>query len=157
SPVPSSACREARARACSAVTWSMAPATGCSRSSRKAGLTPDDVTLVNTPPPDMTVGLLAKGIDAFSGWDPWPIVALKEVPGAVEIIRGGDVIAYLGFNVGLRPWVTANGDTVEKFLAAVSEADKWMRANPKQAAAVATRWIPGLKAEVAETAMQFNI
>ena len=123
----------------------------------KADLTPDDVTLVNTPPPDMTVALLAKGIDAFSGWDPWPIVALKDVPGAVEIIRGGDVIAYLGFNVGLRAWVNGNGATVEKFLAAVSEADKWMRANPKQAAQVATRWIPGLKPEVAETAMQFNV
>ena len=41
----------------------------------KAGLTPTDVTLVNTPPPEMTVALLAKGIDAFSCWDPWPIVA----------------------------------------------------------------------------------
>jgi sulfonate transport system substrate-binding protein len=123
----------------------------------KAGLTPNDVTLVNTPPPDMTVALLSKGIDAFSGWDPWPIVALKDVPGAVEVIRGGDVISYLGFNVALRPWVEKNGDKIEKFLAAVSEADKWMRANPKQAAQVATRWIPGLKAEVAEAAMQFNI
>src|ERR1700694_3297962 len=123
----------------------------------KADLTPDDVTLVNTPPPDMTVALLAKGIDAFSGWDPWPIVALKDVPGALEVIRGGNVIAYLGFNVGLRSWVNGNAETVEKFLAAVSEADKWMRANPKQAAQVATRWIPGLKPEVAETAMQFNV
>jgi len=123
----------------------------------KAGLTPADVTLVNTPPPDMTVALLSKGIDAFSGWDPWPIVALKDVPGAVEVIRGGDVISYLGFNVGLRPWVEKNGATIEKFLAAVSEADKWMRANPKQAAQVATRWIAGLKADVAEAAMQFNI
>ncbi|MFL5316653.1 MAG: ABC transporter substrate-binding protein [Microvirga sp.] len=123
----------------------------------KAGLTPADVTLVNTPPPDMTVALLSKGIDAFSGWDPWPIVALKDVPGAVEVIRGGDVISYLGFNVALRPWVERNGATIEKFLAAVSEADKWMRANPKQAAQVATRWIPGLKVDVAEAAMQFNI
>jgi ABC-type nitrate/sulfonate/bicarbonate transport system substrate-binding protein len=123
----------------------------------KAGLTPNDVTLVNTPPPDMTVALLAKGIDAFSGWDPWPIVALKDVPGAVEIIRGGDVISYLGFNVALRSWVEQNGMTAEKFLAALSEADKWMRANPKQAAQVATRWIPGLKVEVAEAAMAFNI
>jgi sulfonate transport system substrate-binding protein len=32
-----------------------------------------------------------------------------------------------------------------------------MRANPKQAAQVATRWIPGLKVDVAEAAMQFNI
>ncbi|ULK96421.1 ABC transporter substrate-binding protein [Bradyrhizobium sp. I71] len=123
----------------------------------KAGLKPDDVTLVNTPPPDMTVALLAKGIDAFSGWDPWPIVAGKDVPGAVEIIRGGDVISYIGFNVALRPWVQANGETIEKFLAAVSDADQWMRKNPKLAAQVATRWIPGLKQDVAEAAMQFNI
>jgi sulfonate transport system substrate-binding protein len=123
----------------------------------RAGLKPEDVTLVNTPPPDMTVALLTKGIDAFSGWDPWPIVAGKDVPGAVEILRGGDVIAYLGFNVALRPWIGANGETVEKFLAAVSEADQWMRKNPKQAAQVATRWIPGLKPEVAEAAMQYNI
>jgi ABC-type nitrate/sulfonate/bicarbonate transport system substrate-binding protein len=123
----------------------------------KAGLTPNDVTLVNTPPPDMTVALLSKGIDAFSGWDPWPIVALKDVPGAVEIIRGGDVISYVGFNVALRAWVEKNGPTIEKFLAAVSEGDQWMRANPKLAAQVATRWIPGLKIEVAEAAMQFNI
>jgi ABC-type nitrate/sulfonate/bicarbonate transport system substrate-binding protein len=90
----------------------------------KAGLKPEDVTLVNTPPPDMTVALLAKGIDAFSGWDPWPIVAGKDVPGAVEIIRGGDVISYLGFNVALRPWVEKNGETIGKFLAGVSEADR---------------------------------
>ena len=123
----------------------------------KAGLKPEDVTLVNTPPPDMTVALLAKGIDAFSGWDPWPIVAGKDVPGAFEVVRGGDAISYLGFNVALRPWVQANGETIEKFLAAVSEADQWMRKNPKLAAQVATRWIPGLKVEIAEAAMQFNI
>lgn len=123
----------------------------------KAGLTPADVTLVNTPPPDMTVALLAKGIDAFVGWDPWPVVAVKDVPGAVEVVRGGDVISYVGFNVGTREWVAANGPTIEKFLAAVSEADQWMRKNSKAAAQVATRWIPGLKQEVAEAAMEFNI
>jgi len=123
----------------------------------KAGLGPNDVTLVNTPPPDMTVALLSKGIDAFSAWDPWPIVALKDVPGAVEVIRGGDVISYVGFNVATRDWVGKNGPTIEKFLAAVSEADKWMRANPKAAAQVATRWIPGLKPEIAEAAMVFNV
>ncbi len=123
----------------------------------KAGLKPEDVTLVNTPPPDMTVALLARGIDAFSAWDPWPIVAGKDIPGSFELTRGGDVISYIGFNVALRPWVEKNGETIEKFLASVSEADQWMRKNPKLAAGIATRWIPGLKAEIAEAAMQFNI
>jgi ABC-type nitrate/sulfonate/bicarbonate transport system substrate-binding protein len=123
----------------------------------RAGLTPDDVTLVNTPPPDMTVALLAGGIDAFSSWDPWPIVALKDVPEAFQVIRGGDVISYLGFNVALRDWVAGNGEVIEPFLAALSEADQWMRANPGEAAQVATRWIPGLDPAVAEEAMRYNI
>ena len=123
----------------------------------KAGLTPADVTLVNTPPPEMTVALLAKGVDAFVAWDPAPVIGMKDVPGAIEVIRGGDVISYLGFNIALRPWVEKNGATIEKFLAGVSEADQWMRKNPKQAAAIGTRWIPGLKLDVAETAMQYNV
>jgi len=32
-----------------------------------------------------------------------------------------------------------------------------MRANPAEAAKIATRWIPGLKPDVAEAAMQFNV
>jgi sulfonate transport system substrate-binding protein len=96
-------------------------------------------------------------VDAFVCWDPAPVIAMKDVPGAIEVIRGGDVISYLGFNIALRPWVEKNGATIEKFLAAVSEADQWMRKNPKQAAAIGTRWIPGLKLDVAETAMQYNI
>jgi sulfonate transport system substrate-binding protein len=123
----------------------------------KAGLAPTDVTLVNTPPPEMTVALLAKGVDAFVSWDPAPVIAMKDVPGAIEVVRGGDVISYLGFNVTLRPWMEKNGPTIEKFLAGVSEADQWMRKNPKEAAAIGTRWIPGLKIDVAETAMQHNI
>ena len=123
----------------------------------KAGLAVGDVSLVNTPPPEMNVALLAKGVDAYACWDPVPVIGMKDVPGAIEVIRGGDVISYLGFNVTLRPWLEKNGETVEKFLAGVSEGDQWMRQNPKQAAAIGTRWIPGLKLDVAETAMQYNI
>ena len=123
----------------------------------KGGLKPEDVSLVNTPPPDMTVALLSKGVDAFSAWDPWPIIALKDVPGAVEIVRGGNAISYIGFNVATRDWAAKNGTTIEKFLAGLSEADQWMRKNPKRAAGIATRWVPGLKLEIAEAAMEFNI
>ena len=42
--------------------------------------------------------------------------------GAVEIIRGGDVIAYLGFNVTTRDWAAKNGTTIEKFLAGLLTA-----------------------------------
>jgi ABC-type nitrate/sulfonate/bicarbonate transport system substrate-binding protein len=42
-------------------------------------------------------------------------------------------------------------------LSALAEGDKWMRANPMEAAKIATRWIPSLKPDVAEAAMQFNV
>lgn len=89
--------------------------------------------------------------------DPWPIVAQKDVPGAYQVIRGGNHISYVGFNVGMRGWVAKNGDTIRKFLASLSEADQWMRANPKDATQTATRRIPGLNPAVAETAMGYNI
>ncbi len=75
----------------------------------------------------------------------------------MEIIRGGDVISYLGFNVTTRAWAANNGQTIVKVLAGLSEADQWMRKNPQRAAQVATRWVPGLKQEIAEAAMEFNI
>lgn len=121
------------------------------------GLAVDDVQLVNTPPPDMTVALLSGGIDAFSGWDPWPIVAQRDVAGAYQVIRGGNHISYVGFNVAMRDWAAQNGDTLASFLAALAEADQWMRANPTDAAQVATRWIPGLDPKVAEEAMGYNV
>ena len=96
----------------------------------KGGLTPADVTLVNTPPPDMTVALLARGIDAFSAWDPWPIVAMKDVPGAVEVIRGGDVISYVGYNVALRGWVEKNGATIESKVSDVDASDSKLAQTP---------------------------
>ena len=71
---------------------------------------------------------------------------MKDVPGAVQVIRGGDTIAYLGYNVGLRPWVEKNGETIEKFLAAVSEADKWMRANSEAGGADRHALDPGPEA-----------
>jgi sulfonate transport system substrate-binding protein len=37
------------------------------------------------------------------------------VPGAFEIVRGGDAIAYLGFVVAFRSWVEKNAEITEKF------------------------------------------
>ena len=56
-----------------------------------------------------------------------------------------------------RTWVEKNPETTEKFLAATSEADQWMRKNSEAGGSIGTRWIPGLKPEVAEAAMEFNV
>lgn len=123
----------------------------------EAGLSPDQVQLVNTPPPDMAVALQTSGLDAVAVWDPWPIIALRDVAGTYEVTRGGGRIAFLGYVVALRDWVEENPEAVERFLAARAQADQWIRTNPTDAAQVATRWLPGTDVEVAEEAMDYNI
>jgi sulfonate transport system substrate-binding protein len=111
----------------------------------KAGLSVSDVTLVNTPPGEMPVALRGGAVDAFAMWDPFPVIALQEVPNAYEVVRGGGFIGFMGFIVALRPWAERNQDAVERFLAARAEADKYMRNNDVKTAEIAVRWLPGLQ------------
>lgn len=123
----------------------------------KAGLSASDVEIVNTPPPDMGVALETGGVDAIAAWDPWPITVRESVAGAVEVVRGGGHIAYLGYIVAKRDYVDDNPETVEALLTARAAADKWIRDNPEQAADVTVRWVPGTEPEVAEEAMRYNV
>ncbi|WP_222851253.1 ABC transporter substrate-binding protein [Phytoactinopolyspora mesophila] len=123
----------------------------------EAGLSPDDVDIQNTPPPEMPVALETDGLDAAVIWDPWPIVTTHSVDGAFEVVRGGGYIAYIGYIVSTREYVEENPDTVEALLTARAAADHWMRENPDDAADVTVRWVPGTEIEVAEEAMEYNI
>jgi len=123
----------------------------------EAGVSPDDVDIVNTPPPDMGVALETDGIDAAVIWDPWPITIRESVDGVYDVIRGGGYIAYIGYIVSTRDYVENNPETVEALLTARAAADAWMRENPDEAADVTVRWIPGTELEVAQEAMQYNI
>jgi sulfonate transport system substrate-binding protein len=111
----------------------------------RAGLAVSDVTLVNAPPAEMPVALRGGAVDAFATWDPFPVIALQDVRGAYEVARGGNFIGFMGFIVALRPWADRNEGTVERFLAARAEADRYMRGNPVQTAEIAVRWLPGLQ------------
>lgn len=123
----------------------------------RARLTVNDVVLVNTPPAEMPVALRGGAVDAFATWDPWPVIALANVPGSYEVVRDGGFIGFMGFNVALRPWAERNQETIERFLAARAEADKFMRAEPVKTAVIAVRWLPGLRPEIALRAVRNNL
>jgi len=111
----------------------------------KAHLAVTDVTLVNTPPAEMPVALRGGAVDAFATWDPFPVIALQDVPNAYEVVRGGNFIGFMGFVVALRSWAERNQEAVERFLAGRAEADKYMRNNDVRTAEIAVRWLPGLQ------------
>lgn len=121
---------------------------------KSEGLTPDDVKVVNTAPADMAVALQTKGIDVGIVWDPFPQQILKQVSGSYQVTRGGGYIGFLGYIVAKREFAEANPDIVASFLKATASADQWMRQNPDDAAAVATRWISGLDETVAKEALK---
>jgi len=124
---------------------------------QRAGLAVTDLTLVNTPPAEMAVALRGGAVDAFATWDPWPVIALADVPNSYEVVRGGGFIGFMGFNVAIRSWAERNQETIEKFLAARAEADKFMRSEPVKTAIVAVRWLPGLRPEVALRGVRNNL
>ncbi|WP_205857322.1 ABC transporter substrate-binding protein [Phytoactinopolyspora endophytica] len=123
----------------------------------EAGMSPDDVDIVNTPPPEMAVAMETGSLDAAIAWDPWPITIREEVDGVTEVVRGGGYIAYIGYIVSTREYAESNPETVEAMLTARAAADHWMRENPGEAADVTTRWVPDTEIEVAEEAMEYNI
>ncbi len=122
-----------------------------------AGLSADDVEIVNTAAPDMAVALETSGVDAVVIWDPWPMTIQQQVEGTTLIARGGGHIGFLGFIVAKREFVEQNPEVVEQFLTARAMADQWMRENPDEAAAVASRWMTSLDPQIAQEAMQFNV
>jgi sulfonate transport system substrate-binding protein len=121
------------------------------------GVGPDEVDMVNTPPPEMPVALETASVDAISVWDPWPIIALQTVEGTFEVSRGGGYISYIGFVVALRDFAEANPEILTRFLAARAAADQYVRDNPDEGADIVVRWFPGTDPDVAQEAMQYNI
>ena len=123
----------------------------------RARLAVNDVTLVNTPPGEMPVALRGGAVDAFATWDPWPVIALQEIPGTSEVVRGGGFIGFMGFIVATRQWAQQNQETVEKFLAARAEADQFMRANSVKTAEIGVRWLTSMRPEVALRGVRNNL
>lgn len=120
-------------------------------------MTPEDVSIVNTPPPDMAVALQTSGIDVAIGWDPFPLLILDQVPGSYQVARGGGFIGYIGYLVAKREWAEQNEGIVKKFLAARAAADQWMREDPDGGAEVASRWLSSLNPAIATEAMKYNV
>ena len=100
---------------------------------KAAGLTVGDVTLVNLRPQEMLPALVAGSIHAFDTWEPHISNARKALgENAVELDTRG--IYSETFNIVVtRPYLEANPQLVKKFLAALIDAEAWLKANPDAA------------------------
>lgn len=98
-----------------------------------AGLTKDDVMLVNLQPQAMLPALASGSIDAFNSWEPH-ISNAKKALGSEAVGIDTKGIYSETFNIVVtKDFLSKNEVLLERFLAALIDAETWMKAHPKDA------------------------
>lgn len=119
-----------------------------------AGLSADDVDLVNVQPAELVTALNQGDVDAVAIWQPWAATALTQVAGTTQVQAGGCPQCYdPGTILTTQTVIAANADTLERFMAAFTESQAWVRANTSAAAEINMRWIQGVELETMELAL----
>ncbi|ESR24876.1 ABC transporter substrate-binding protein [Lutibaculum baratangense] len=99
----------------------------------KAGLTADDVSLTNLRPQDMLPALLAGDIDAFNIWEPHVSNAKKVLGDQVSELDTQGVYSETFNIVVMKDYLEENPELIRAFLAAMIDAEAWMKANREDA------------------------
>jgi ABC-type nitrate/sulfonate/bicarbonate transport system substrate-binding protein len=100
---------------------------------KSAGLTSNDVTLVNLRPQEMLPALAAGSIDAFDTWEPHIANAKKALGQAVAELDTKGTYSETFNIVVTRPYLDANPAVVKGFIAALIDAEIWLKAHPDEA------------------------
>jgi len=103
---------------------------------RAAGLSQDDVKLVNLRPQDMVAALSNNSIDAINTWEPHIGNGKKALGDAVRELDTKGTYSETFNIVVMQDFLTAKPQLVRNFLAALVEAEAWMQANREAAISV---------------------
>jgi ABC-type nitrate/sulfonate/bicarbonate transport system substrate-binding protein len=110
----------------------------------KANLTTADVTLVNLRPQDMVAALATGSIDAYDTWEPHISFGKKTLGDKVKELNTAGVYSETFNIVVMQDYLKSNRELIEKFLAAMIEAEAWMKTNREDAITVIAN-IVGMK------------
>jgi len=116
---------------------------------KKAGLTAKDVTLVALQPQDMVAALSNNSIDAYDVWEPHIANGKKALGAQVSELDTKGVYGETFNIVALKPWLTANTKAAEHFLAALVEANDWIKANREEAITIIAKAVNLPRADLA--------
>jgi len=119
------------------------------------GLTLADVTLVNSPPPNLPTLLRTGDVQAVVAWEPWATVATMRVPGAVRVSRGDCPTCYdVGTIVTTRQEISTKAETLRRFALAFAESQQWLRNNFDAACEINMHYIQGVDLDVMKVAIR---
>jgi ABC-type nitrate/sulfonate/bicarbonate transport system substrate-binding protein len=108
---------------------------------KKAGLTKDDVTLVNLRPQDMAAALSSGSIDAYNTWEPHIYNGLKALGAKAALLDTKGIYAETFNIVLMQDYLQKKPEVVKSFLKSLIEAEAWLKANPDEAVKVVAEFV----------------
>jgi len=117
---------------------------------KKAGLSKNDVTMVNLRPQDFVAAISSGSIDAYNTWEPHIANGRRALGANAKVLDTKGVYAETFNLVVPQEYLAANGKTVTAFLKSVLEAEQWLKANPDDAVATIAKAVGLKKEELAE-------
>jgi ABC-type nitrate/sulfonate/bicarbonate transport system substrate-binding protein len=120
-----------------AVPQGTAPAQGLNQVLKEAGLPRDSVMRVNANYSNMGQMLVAGSVDAMAGLEPFLTLTSEKMEGKASLLmRLGKYVQGGGLFLISDKWAAANPTKVTDAVAALWEAQQWVRKNQKEAAAI---------------------
>jgi ABC-type nitrate/sulfonate/bicarbonate transport system substrate-binding protein len=123
---------------------------------KKAGLTKDDVKLVNLRPQDMVAAMSAGSIDAYNTWEPHIGNGRRALGDKVRELDTAGLYAETFNIVLLKPYLAAKPQVAKAFLGALLEAEAWMKANREEAITVVAEAVNMPREELAPIWDEFH-
>ena len=108
---------------------------------KKAGLSKDDVTLVNLRPQDMVAALASGGIDAYGTWEPHIHNGLRALGAKATQLDTKGIYAETFNIVLMQDYLQKRPEVVQRFLKSLIEAEAWIKANPDEAVKVVADFV----------------
>jgi NitT/TauT family transport system substrate-binding protein len=103
---------------------------------KAAGLTKDDVQLVNLRPQEMLAAMASGSIDAYNTWEPHISNGLKTLGDNAKQIDTAGIYSETFNIVTMKPYLAENPELIDRFLRALIDAETWMKENPEDAITV---------------------
>jgi len=121
-----------------------------------ANLKKEDVTLVNLRPQEMLPALASGSIDAFDTWEPHIANAKKTMGADVAEIDTKGIYSETFNIVVMQDYLGKNAPLLESFIAAMIDAETWMKANPEDAISVVAKAVALKREDLAPIWADYN-
>jgi ABC-type nitrate/sulfonate/bicarbonate transport system substrate-binding protein len=108
---------------------------------KAAGLSKDDVTLVNLRPQDMVAALASGSIDAYGTWEPHIFNGIKALASKATPLDTKGIYAETFNIVLMQDYLQKKPEVAKNFLKALVEAEAWMKAKREQAINVVAAFV----------------